>query len=361
MSRPVSPVDSSLSSDGQILYYNMLGVAFSMFAYGVHVALFLTILRHYVWPSPSGRRQWLLFAYICVVSCLATVGITLHLVWETTAFLNTGDGVEFSRVLVEKVDRTQPMILALTVIYMLLNWVSDGMLLYRFCVIFHRRLIVVLLPTAALLALIVFGSYYARHLASLSMNLWASIPTGPELTCLTLSLAFNVVLTALIICKLLLLRYTARQCGVDVSYLSVAGILIESAFPYAMVSTFTLIALGTGSSWQTSLLPFLGQTQAIPSLLIAVRVLENRAISRQEMAQTMSTVSRSIVFNHPRDVASPSPTCPNSRCMSPAIRLPLNLDAPSKDSIADLTSDIWPAIAPREPEKAHWRCISGAV
>lgn len=93
-----------------------LGVVLTQYPFlGVHVALFLTILRHYVWPSPSGRRQWLLFAYICVVSCLATVGITLHLVWETTAFLNTGDGVEFSRVLVEKVDRTQPMILALTV------------------------------------------------------------------------------------------------------------------------------------------------------------------------------------------------------------------------------------------------------
>ncbi|EED84506.1 predicted protein [Postia placenta Mad-698-R] len=248
MSRPIPPVDSSLNSDGQILYYNMLGVAFSMFAY-------------------------------------ATVGITLHLVWETTAFLNTGDGVEFSRVLVEKVNRTQPMILALTVI----------------------RLMVVLLPTAAWLALIVFGSYYARNLASLSMNLWAGIPTGPELTCLTLSLAFNVVLTALIICKLLLLRYTARRCGVDVSYLSVAGILIESAFPYAMVSTFTLIALGTGSSWQTSLLPFFGQMQAIPSLLVAVRVLENRAISRQEMAQTMSTVSRSIVFTSPRDMTMSHP------------------------------------------------------
>jgi len=155
--------------------------------------------------------------------------------------------------------------------------------------VFTGNKIILILSSAALIALIVVGSCFAKDLACLSTDLWTNAPAGPGLACMTLSLALNIILTTMIIIRLLLFRRRAvRACGSQYGkqLVSVVGILVESASLYAGVAIITIAAVGTHNPMQTTLLPLLGQMQAIPPLLITVRVLEGRAISQETIRQT---------------------------------------------------------------------------
>ncbi|PCH44924.1 hypothetical protein WOLCODRAFT_145245 [Wolfiporia cocos MD-104 SS10] len=274
---------------------NMVGLVLSTIAYGVHVGLFLVIVRRFVRPSPFHTpRRWLL-VYTFSLSALATTGIVLHAQWFWTVFSDVNYHSE-SRLLVLEETGQSPLGIIATIVYLMLNWMSDGLLLYRFWAICWRRWFAVVPSTAALFALVFLGSYYVKDIARISFNVWITVQTGPGIACIALSLAFNVIVPALIIGKLLLHR---RKLMSDLGtrfgqvYMSLSTIFFESASLCTIVAVITFAALCANSPVQTALLPFLGQMQAIPPLLITVRVSEGYATSREASQLSRATIEKS--------------------------------------------------------------------
>ncbi|OBZ77603.1 hypothetical protein A0H81_02403 [Grifola frondosa] len=268
---------------------NMAGTALSMMTYGVHITLFFSTIRLYIEPPSARKRDWRLLTYITILFCFATAGISTQMFLNHKAFIENRDypGGPFA-FLVDEVD--SPMNLAVTAIYVVLNWLADGMVLYRFFIVFRCATLSIVACIVMLLSLIVVGSIFLPNISSLILNLWTNTSTVPGIAYLTLSLSLNVILTFAIVGRLVYLRRQSRKIGgpgCGVVYTSSVAILVESASLYTVVAFICVIACGVNSPLQNALLPMLGQLQAIPPLLITLRVIEGRAITRDGLPATL--------------------------------------------------------------------------
>ncbi|KAI0938691.1 hypothetical protein AcV5_000312 [Taiwanofungus camphoratus] len=258
---------------------NMIGMILSTLVYGAHVVLFLATLRHYIYPPSCGIKKpgrWLL-AYISFLFLLASAGFILLLQWDLTIFIDHRNFPGGPLAYLQQEGHSS-MNLAVTAIYLILNWFADGMLLFRFCVIFKRNRIAVISSCATLIALI--------DIARLNVNLWTNAPAGYAIGYLAMSLSLNVILTSLISGRILYWRHYSLEPRTKGIYAAVVVLLVESTSMYTVVAIISIITLGTSSPVQIALLPLLGQMQAIPPILTTQRVLSGRALSEENFQST---------------------------------------------------------------------------
>ncbi|KAI0777792.1 hypothetical protein BD413DRAFT_441825, partial [Trametes elegans] len=222
-----------------------------------------------------------LIAYICVLFLLATTGLCLQTWISHDAFIahRTYPGGPFAYLTTQA---HRPINLAMTMLYIVLNWFADGMLLYRFYVLFRCSYYVLVGCVTTMLTLIVVGSAFLDDIGKLGTNLWTNAETAPSLAYLSLSLSINVLLTVPIVWRIITVRREIasvlgkRQAEI---YTSIVAMLIESASLYTITALVSIIACAAQSPLQNAILPMLGQLQAIPPLLITLRVMEGRAVT----------------------------------------------------------------------------------
>jgi len=274
---------------------NQWGLLLSVFTYGSHVALFFKCLKSL---SRQRNRRLLLIGYTVVLFVLATVAIALQIWWTQVAFVDNrlypGGPTQF--LLDNSLSAPNR---ALTTMYILMNWLADSLILYRFyvlckCEVIGGRPIALLFVIPCSLALIVTAIVFFPNIAGLGVSRWTnSVSVGPGIAYMALSLCVNTTLTLLIVCRLLLIRRSFRRTlgpHHGQPYTSIVALLIESASLYTIIALMTVITCGVGSPIQYALLPMLGQLQAIPPLLIATRVAEGLALSKSTYSQLSSHV-----------------------------------------------------------------------
>ncbi|KAI0635286.1 hypothetical protein C8Q77DRAFT_1054567 [Trametes polyzona] len=272
---------------------------------GVHIALFVQLNRIYYHHAGDKqlhqltRRDWRLLAYTYVLFLLATAGMCLQTWVNHDAFVvHAGDPggplVYLSR------ETRHPAHVAAVMLYIVLNWFTDGMLLYRSWVLSRYSRYMLVGCCAVMLTLFGVGGTFVHTVAVSGMNLWTHGGTASCVAYLSLSFAINFVLTFWIVFRLLSVRREiARTLGLRYArvYTSLAAMLVESASLYTVVTLLSIITCVREVSAQNALLPLLGQLQAIPPLLIIVRVMEGRAV-------TAGTWQSTLAFQDPRS-ASP--------------------------------------------------------
>ncbi|GJE93170.1 hypothetical protein PsYK624_093290 [Phanerochaete sordida] len=269
------------------------GLILSGMIYGMHLVLAVIGFREvYKRPPPKKKQQLWLGAYLLLLLCFATAGFFLQAWWTQVAFIkNRGYPGGPTQFLLDNVHSGQNK--AVTAMYLILNWCSDGIILHRFHVLWTCRAIGVnrksRLAFIVLVALALFITAIVcfPSITGLGVNLWNAVSSTPGLAYMALSLSVNTTLTALIIGRLLYLRQRINKVlqryrpGQTDMYTSVAAMLVESAAPYTVVALLAVIACGVASPMQYVLLPTLGQFQAIPPLLIISRVLSGSALSQR--------------------------------------------------------------------------------
>ncbi|KZT10352.1 uncharacterized protein LAESUDRAFT_421856 [Laetiporus sulphureus 93-53] len=260
----------------------------SAMAYGAHVSLFFSIARLYLKPATQHRYGRSLLLYICPSFVLATAGIASQLRLQYAMFFD--GSVCLHGVAVYLHEQCQsPLTIVTTVMYLLLNWTSAGLLLYRFYVIFNKSIIALTVAIISILALILVASTHMRDLACITSDLWTDTPMGAGIACIALSLALHILLTFAIVVRILdirrmIIRYSTKRHGK--LYISIVTVLIESELLYTIVAIFALVVFAVKSPIQTALLPLLGQMQAIPALMITLRALEGRFILEETVKMT---------------------------------------------------------------------------
>ncbi|OSD08144.1 hypothetical protein PYCCODRAFT_1358174 [Trametes coccinea BRFM310] len=231
--------------------------------------------------------------YVCALFVLATVTLCLQTWINHDAFILhlafPGGPAEY----LEQNARS-PANLAMTFMFIVLNWLADGMLLFRCYVVFGCAKSAMIGCCLAQLALVVIGCVFLKDISMLSINLWVDVKRAPSLAYLSCSLVINTGLTLVIIIRLIHLR--SRISDVLGSrytrvYFSLVAMLVESAAPYTVVALIAIIACAKRSPLQIAMLPMLGQLQAIPPLLIAFRVMEGRALTHETWKSTLSFVA----------------------------------------------------------------------
>ncbi|KAI0795399.1 hypothetical protein C8Q75DRAFT_448029 [Abortiporus biennis] len=244
--------------------------------------------RHYLYIT---LRRRVLVIYVCTLFAMATVGLSLQIWWCGLAFIDNrdypGGAFEFLRE-----NSNHPVHIALTVIYVVLNWLCDGMLLYRFYIICSAgctyRRIPLITSISLFLILITVGSIFMVDIAYLATG--ASVP-APAIVYMFISLFIHTLLTILIISRIIYLRRNVQILGPNYGkqYSSIIALFVESASIYTVWILVAAIVSAVNSPVQYAFVAALGQIQAIPPLLITSRVVYGRVMQNSYSTLTFKT------------------------------------------------------------------------
>ncbi|KAH9928985.1 hypothetical protein B0H21DRAFT_111586 [Amylocystis lapponica] len=272
----ITEMDATLHADISRAYF--IGTMLAAMIYGCHACLFARTLTYYLKSSRLEGRSWKLSTYFCILFLLATSGLALQLQWTLVVFIDNFDYVGGPFAFLQNRIH-DPINYAVTVVYLALNWFTDGILLWRFYTLFEKRWCALLPSVVVLLALIVVGLTFLSDLTSLSINLWTDAPTAPGIAYMSLSLGINVFFTLLIVVRLLYIyKHMHMPLGRSYRqlYMTLLWSCIKSVSFSSILAFLGVVSIGIETKWQAVLLPMLGQMLAIPPLFFAVQVIKAR-------------------------------------------------------------------------------------
>lgn len=270
----------------------LAGILIGAVAYGVHATLFF-ITFSLLWQRKRTQwRDYIWIVYVVALFAISSIANYAQLKFTQSIWIdNRNYPGGPSAYLVEQ----QTAFDARLVVggYMVNGWLQDGLILYRFWVIFEGHPLVAL---PALLFLGTIGSSTALMVVISGTSYFEGIGATLLIAYYTLSVTLNIFATVTISVKLLIARRRLREVasGISQSYLSVSAILIESSFLYSICGIIFLVPFGLGDPFQNVILPTLAQVESIAPLLIIMRVAQGCAWSpdtRTSFSVTMSAPS----------------------------------------------------------------------
>ncbi|KAI5119328.1 hypothetical protein M0805_000558 [Coniferiporia weirii] len=283
---------------------NFAGVVLSSVAYGVHLTLYFFVLHHLIkYPtsrSASGAKakvSWGLVAYITWNFILGTFGIAGEARFNQLTFIDARNYPGGPNAFVAAQYGDVVNIFA-TAAYVVLNWFADGLVIYRFWLIYNFNYYVALIPCLLLLGSFTMGVILLFQLTQPDANLWSTTAVNFGIPYWSISAGLNVLVTSLIVARLFLIRARTRavlSTHHARTYTSVAAMLVESAALYSATALLFVVTYAKNSQVQNLVLPVLGQVQAVSPLLIMWRVARGQAISREAMLTTSGPMTPSKI------------------------------------------------------------------
>ncbi|KAL5526074.1 hypothetical protein ACEPAG_7412 [Sanghuangporus baumii] len=275
---------------------NFAGVVLSSVAYGIHLTIYLFVLHHLVkYPtqragasSVRARISWGLVAYITWNFILGTFGIAAESKFNEMTFIDDRNFPGGPNGFVSAEYGNFINIFG-TVAYVILNWFADGLVIYRFWLIYNFNYWIALIPCLLLLGSFSMGVILLFQLTQPNANLWTKTTLNFGIPYWSISISLNILVTLLIVGKLYFIRRRTRavlSTHHSRTYTSIAAMLVESAALYSGTALIFLISYARNSMVQNLVLPVLGQVQAISPLLIMWRVARGQAISRDKLLST---------------------------------------------------------------------------
>ncbi|EJD46575.1 hypothetical protein AURDEDRAFT_136854 [Auricularia subglabra TFB-10046 SS5] len=257
------------------------GIFIGAVAYGVHATLFFITLK-LLWARPRTTwKDYIWISYIVVLFTISSIGNGTQLKFTQMIYIDNreypgGPAAYF-------VDgSTDFMAVFCNSVYILNTWLQDGLLMYRFWIIFGRGYLILAFPALVFLATIALAIVLIVMLSRPGMTIWSAVNVQLITAYWSISVAFNILLTIAIVSRLLLMRYKIGRTNKALAigpYVSVSAMLIESAFLYSICGLIFLVSFGVGSPVQNLVLPTLAQVESIAPLLIIMRVAQGNAWS----------------------------------------------------------------------------------
>jgi len=170
--------------------------------------------------------------------------------------------------------------------YVFCNFLVDGLVLYRCWAIWNHNYFVIALPALWFLVTTVLSALttYQSAKPNSAFNAADVVIAVPYWS---LTVAFNIVLTLLIVGRLFHMRAKLRGVLGDQhtrTYTSIAAMIYESAALYSFTGIAFIVAFARNSPALYVILPFLGEVMCIAPLLIILRVALGRSFSSQTNA-----------------------------------------------------------------------------
>ncbi|KAA1470526.1 hypothetical protein DENSPDRAFT_836344 [Dentipellis sp. KUC8613] len=214
------------------------------------------------------------------------------------------------------------------------NFMGDGLLVYRCYMIWGSRLWVVAFPfiiylasTAMAIITVVEGA-----LPGASIFVGRSIDFGIAWVSLTVGL--NVIVTVLISTRLLMMRNVARSVlSPDMAkmYTSIMAILVESALPFSVLGIGFVVTYAKSSPTEFAFACVWGTFCAVSPQLIILRVAMGAGWSKETVAQVTNPASRgTLIFAH------------STRKGASEVAQTQNSGAPSSSNYTAGTSTLYP-------------------
>jgi len=260
------------------------GFMLQMLGFGAYLliaaaSLYLTAIR----PT-RGKRSWGLTAYIIVLTAGTTIFTATNwrfaeLMWINYRGFPGGPAAFFEEEFSFWLNTLS------NAAYIFNNFLVDGLLLWRCSVFWNYNWLVMLLPILWFLATTVLSVLTTVQSAQPGIGFFANtiqfaVPYW------SLAVAFNIVITLMIVGRLLWMRAKINRALKHNSkiHASVASMMIESAALYSGIGIIFIAGFAREANFSNTLLPFLGEVMSISLLLIILRVASGRSVSQGTFA-----------------------------------------------------------------------------
>ncbi|KAF7290740.1 hypothetical protein MIND_01314700 [Mycena indigotica] len=263
------------------------GYALAAVGYGVLLALTWQTM-HSFFSLPQKSRPWGLVGYAAMIFALATIGFGSATKINERSFVqdrNAPGGPSGFEV----ISFASPVNMMGVVAYVMLSWIADGLVLWRFWLVWGSNYVYTIFPAMMLLGSVATSLALIVTSFQVENSFWAARSVQFGTAYWSLSISLNILLTLLIAGRILVIRRRIkRSLGAQHAqkYFSAAAMIIESASLYAVVGLIFIVTYARSSSVQNLVFPALGQVQGIAPMLILSRVAQGRAWSQSTIQAT---------------------------------------------------------------------------
>jgi len=276
---------------------NFAGCLIGAIVYGIVIVLFFHCMAALLGPAShtGGVVKWGLVVHTGAMFTFLTILFATLLDIQSISYIDNrafpgADGapwagpVAYQLFIYSKAISVFPLVM-----FLLNNWLADGLLLYRCCVIYAMNYWVIAFPCLMYLASFTLGILFAyqssRPVGFLSSAL-AIADFGTPL--FSVSLSLNVLLTLMIVTRLFLHdRRIRKVTGARITprglYNAINTLLIESCAIYAISFLLYMGPWAVGSSVANLFFTALTGAQTIAPFLLVLRVAKRTALTSDTM------------------------------------------------------------------------------
>ncbi|KAI0317230.1 hypothetical protein OF83DRAFT_1083743 [Amylostereum chailletii] len=287
--------ESVLNSERGVL----AGIGLGLAAWGVLLTLAIQCVSSLTPSLSSKPLHRYLFAYVFLMFSLGTIAIFTHLKW-VQEFMIDNRNFPGGPLAYDAKFYANSLNITGVVCYFIMNWMADGLLLYRLFIIWNRRALVVAFPILMYLTSVSLSVVDLITLSHPGNSMFTDSAVNFGLLYWSFSISLNVVVTGLIVSRLLYMR---RRLGHDggrsgKTYIGVSAMLIESAALYSLSAIVFLVGYSLRDPLQFAAEP-VEVIQGIAPLMIILRVANGQAVtddSTQRSSRSTSTRFTSMAF-----------------------------------------------------------------
>ncbi|KAF7305433.1 hypothetical protein HMN09_00795900 [Mycena chlorophos] len=295
VSVPSTPPPGENAQDLWLERSNLDGFVLSGVFYGILSTIAFNTLSVFFKRKQGGSRENGLIAYVVVTFLLATVAFATNAKFNEQQYIDDR-GVPGGPNAFGVMYYNSFYNMFAFIAYIVMGWMTNGLMLWRFNIIWGRSYWFAVFPACMFLGIITCSILLVVSLFLIANPFWAMNTTHFAIGYWSLSISLNIILTSGIILRIWAAgRRIQAAMGQEHGqrFVSIAAMLIESAALYAIWSLVFLICYARGTPLANILLSGLGQIQGIAPLLILFRVAQGSAWT-QDTANTGP-----MTFEHP--------------------------------------------------------------
>ncbi|KAL0961269.1 hypothetical protein HGRIS_006232 [Hohenbuehelia grisea] len=292
------PSPFATQEDPSSLWYeqsNYVSTHIAAIGYGVQLAIFAVVMYCTIYREMTTWRRagWITFNTVLFV--MGTINLACSIHFNESAWVSERNYPNGAFAFLTE-QQSRPVLTLGNTASIICSFMADGLLLYRVMVLWDFKWYIIILPTLFFIACIILSIMVviqialplSTHLPQLALPVWIVL------------MIINIVLTAMIATRLLMMRRTIKSLLGDEHskmYTGVAAIVIESALPFSILSIVLLALFGDQNIAQNLFVPLLVQFECIAPQLIVLRVILGQAASRNILKQqNTNTIPHSIRF-----------------------------------------------------------------
>ncbi|KAJ2915394.1 hypothetical protein MD484_g5041, partial [Candolleomyces efflorescens] len=242
---------------------NLIGLTLGAATYGIQLTIFTQCILILYSESKNRKNARWLMAYSCAIFVLATFGIAANIKFIQMCYIDYRNYPGGPNAFTVSFYSTFVNVFG-TAAYVVMNWLADGLMLYRFAIIYDRKPLLMLVPGLLYLAIIGLSITVLSLMTTPSRGFWDPITVKIGTAYWSVSVTLNVLITVSIAGRLLKMRRRIRKLlgpKHSTPYTSTLAMLIESAALYTTLALVFIITYAGGDTFQNIVLPPLGQVQ----------------------------------------------------------------------------------------------------
>ncbi|VDB89425.1 unnamed protein product [Peniophora sp. CBMAI 1063] len=278
----------------------LVAISLAMATWGVLLTLVVQCVSVlYAGVSRRGStKTYTLLIYVLLMFSLGTTAIFCHLHW-VQEFLIDNRNFPGGPLAYDATHYANAVNVTGVVCYFVMNWMADGLLLWRLYIIFSRRALIIAFPLMMYLTAVGLSIVDLHTLAQPGNSEFTHSAINFGLLYWSFSIALNVIVTAAIVGRLLITRSRISRLSIEphhgIAYISISAMLIESAALYSITAIIFLIGYSLQNELQ-NVAEAVQVIQGVAPLMIILRVARGTSVDDSVATTYATSDARTLRF-----------------------------------------------------------------